>query len=182
MKRYLGWLICAGLMGTIIITGCSSDEVQPEAGKYNIQSLPDGVLRAQSQGKGVDVQILRNMRQAFARENIMLTHEKYAEDARGNVSYQYLINNQSSQQVTLHVFSSEQELINRVPHWYRGNRVVTSTNQTEVYNSHNTSLVYTSMGKEKGKYSPQIKALFTSILRRLDMQQDPSTAAVERKH
>jgi hypothetical protein len=182
MKRYTGWLVGAVLMGTLIISGCSSEEVQPEAGKYNIQALPDGVLRAQSQGKGVDVQVLRDMRQSFARENMLLTHERYAEDARGNVSYQYLINNQPSQQITLHVFSSEQELINRVPHWYRGNQVVTSTNRTEVYNNHNTSLVYTSMGKEKGKYSPQIKVLFTSILRRLDMQQNPSTAAVDRVH
>ncbi|WP_307587323.1 hypothetical protein [Paenibacillus wynnii] len=172
MKRRIAGLLAAAITLGLMMTGCSNEQMQKEAGRYNMQSYQDGVLRAQSQGKGLNGRFLKQIRLAFAREQVNLTHERYSEDARGNISYQYLINSEPTQLITIHVFSSEYELLNRVPHWYGNNRVAeTSTTLTEIYNKHNATLVYTSMGKNKGKYSEKVKVLFTRILDRLDFPQ-----------
>lgn len=169
MKRRI---VAAVILLGMVMTGCSDDQVQKEVGRYNMQTVQEGVLRAQSQGKGLNGRFLKQMRLAFARDHVNLTHEKYTEDGRGNISYQYLINSQPTQMITIHVFSSEQELMNRVPHWYGTLRVAeTSTTLTEIYNKNNTSLIYTSMGKNKGKYSQKVKAIFSGILDRLDSGQ-----------
>jgi hypothetical protein len=97
----------------------------------------------------------------------------FAEDGRGNVSYQYLIAGQPSQNVTLHVFSDPSERLRRIPKGYGTDHFTeTSTTKTEIYSKSNASLVYTSMGKEKGKYSQKIKALFSGLLDRLNPQKD----------
>jgi len=172
MKRRLAGLLAAALMLGVGMTGCSNEQVQKEAGRYNMQSYQDGVLRAQSQGKGLNGRFLKQMRLAFAREHVILTHERYAEDGRGNISYQYLIEGQPTQMITIHVFSSEHELYKRVPNWYGANQVAeTKTTLTEIYNKNNTSFIYTSMGKDKGKYSQKIKALCTQLLNRLENTQ-----------
>ncbi|KGE17379.1 hypothetical protein [Paenibacillus wynnii] len=172
MKHRIAGLLAAAITLGLMLTGCSNEQIEKEAGRYNMQTVQDGVLRAQSQGKGLNGRFLKQMRLAFAREQVNLTHERYSEDARGNISYQYLINSQPTQLITIHVFSSELELLNRVPHWYGTNQVAeTSTTLTEIYNKNNASLVYTSMGENKGKYSEKIKILFTRILDRLDFPQ-----------
>lgn len=170
MKRHLiGWAAAATTV-TVLLAGCSHEVLDKEAKKYNMQSYQDGVLRAQSQGKGLNGRFLKQMRLAFARQHIHLTHESFAEDGRGNISYQYLIESEPTQMITLHVFTSEEELLNRIPSWYGRSQVAeTATTKTEIYNNHNASLVYTSMGNDKGKYSRQVEALFAGLLERLDM-------------
>jgi len=172
MKIRTAGLLAAAMAFGISITGCNHDLAQKEAGRYTMQSYQDGVLRSQSQGKGLNGRFLGEMRRSFAKENIKLTHERFAEDGRGNVTYQYLVNGKPSQSITLHVFSSEYERMNRIPHWYGPDRVTeTSTVRTEIYNNRNASMVYTSMGKEKGGYSPQINALCTRLLESLNKPQ-----------
>jgi len=174
MKRRIAGLLAAAMTLGMIMMGCSEDQVQKEAGRYSMQSSQEGVLRAQSQGKGLNGRFLKQMRLAFAREHVNLTHERYSEDTRGNISYQYLIEGEPTQLITIHVFSSENELLNRVPKWYGTNQVSeTSTTLTEIYNKNNASLVYTSIGKDKGKYSQQVRALFTDLLNRLDFPGGP---------
>ncbi|MBT2293379.1 hypothetical protein J7E73_30660 [Paenibacillus albidus] len=170
--RTAGLLVAAMLYGTVA-AGCSQDQVQKEAGKYTMQAYEDGVLRAQSQGKGLNGRFLTEMRQAFAEEQLKLTHERFTEDGRGTISYQYLINSKPSQTITLHVFSSPQDLTVKIPNWYGSEPVAeTTTTKTEIYNKDTTSLVYTSMGKEKGKYSDKVKALFTGLLQRLGVKEE----------
>lgn len=133
-----------------------------------MQAYQDGTMLAYSQGKGLDGRFRKEMHQVFAKEHIALTDEKFAEDNRGNTSYQYLMNSQPAQRVTLHVFSSRPERVNRITDWYGGTQLsVTAGARTEVYNKGNTSLVYTSMGKEKGKYSRKVKQLFNHLLEQL---------------
>ncbi|WP_019910617.1 hypothetical protein [Paenibacillus sp. HW567] len=43
-----------------------------------------------------------------------------------------------------------------------------NTSYQYLINKDNTSLVYTSMGKEKGKYSKKVKNLFSGLLERLE--------------
>lgn len=136
-----------------------------------MQSYQDGVMLAQSQGKGLNGRFINEMRHSFAREKIKLTHDMFAEDSRGNISYQFLMNSKPTQTITLHVFSSPQMLLNKIPSWYGKEQIAeTSTTKTEIYTKANASLVYTSMGKEKGKYSKKVKSLFTGLFERMDTQ------------
>lgn len=168
MKRRLAGMLAAVLTAGTLVAGCSGEQDQTEAGSYTMQAYQDGTMLAYSQGKGLDGRFRKAMRQAFANEQLALTDEKFTEDNRGNTSYQYLINNQPAQNITLHVFTSRPERISRITDWYGGMQLaVTSGARTEVYNKDNTSLVYTSMGKEKGKYSKKVKDLFTGILEHL---------------
>ena len=168
MKRGLAGVLAAVLTAGTLLAGCSGKPEEKEAESYTMQAYQDGTMLAYSQGKGLDGRFRKELRQAFAREQIALTDEKFAEDNHGNTSYQYLINSQPAQNITLHVFASRPERVSRITDWYGGMQVAeTSGARTEIYNKDNTSLVYTSMGKEKGKYSKKVKSLFTGILEHL---------------
>ncbi|MEK4328167.1 hypothetical protein MKX70_20270 [Paenibacillus sp. FSL R7-0312] len=168
MKRRLAAMLATALTAGTLLAGCSGEQDKKEAGSYTTQAYQDGTMLALSQGKGLDGRFRKEMHQAFAREQIKLTDEKFTEDNSGNTSYQYLINSQPAQNITLHVFSSKPERVSRIANWYGGLQVSeTSGARTEIYNKDNTSLVYTSMGKEKGKYSKKVKSLFTGLLEHL---------------
>ncbi|MFF2014912.1 hypothetical protein [Paenibacillus sp. NPDC058177] len=173
MKRQWLQVLAVAFVLTAVLVGCSGHQIRKEADKYSMKAYEDGVLRAQSQGKGLNGRFLGEMRRSFAGEGIKLTHEMFAEDSRGNVSYQYLIAGQPSQNITLHVFSNLDERKERIPEWYGSSDIsVTPTTKTEIYSKYNASLVYTSMGKEKAKYSKKIKSLFTGLLERLNLSKD----------
>lgn len=168
MQRITSLLVALITLG-MVLAGCSQEQVQKEAGRYKLQSYQDGVVLAQSQGKGLNGRFINEMRHSFAREKIKLTHDMFAEDSRGNISYQFLINSKPSQTITLHVFSSPQMLLKKMPSWYGNEQIAeTRTTKTEIYTKDKASLVYTSMGKEKGKYSQKVKALFTNLFERMD--------------
>ncbi|OBZ18254.1 hypothetical protein A8L34_01305 [Bacillus sp. FJAT-27264] len=173
MKRQWLQVLAVAFVLTAVLAGCSGHQIRKEADKYSMKAYEDGVLRAQSQGKGLNGRFLGEMRRSFAGEGIKLTHEMFAEDSRGNVSYQYLIAGQPSQNITLHVFSNLDERKERIHEWYGSSDIsVTPTTKTEIYSKYNASLVYTSMGKEKARYSKKIKSLFTGLLERLNLSKD----------
>jgi hypothetical protein len=168
MKRRIAGMLAAVLTAGTLLAGCSGEQNRKEARSYTMQAYQDGSMLAYSQGKGLDGRFRKEMRRAFANEQLALTDEKFTEDNRGNTSYQYLINNQPAQNITLHVFTSRPERVSRITDWYGGMQLAeTSGARTEVYNKDNTSLVYTSMGKEKGKYSKKVKDLFSGLLEHL---------------
>ena len=168
MKRRLAAMLAAALTAGTLLAGCSGEQDKTEAGSYTTQAYQDGPMLALAQGKGLDGRFRKEMHRAFAGDQMKLTDEKFAEDNRGNTSYQYLINSQPAQNITLHVFNSQPERVSRIADWYGGKQTAeTSGARTEVYSKDNTSLVYTSMGKEKGKYSKKVKNLFTGLLEHL---------------
>ncbi|WNS44928.1 hypothetical protein [Paenibacillus sp. MMS20-IR301] len=167
LHRYRG-MLAAILAAGALLAGCSGQREAQDAGNYTTHSYQDGTLLAYSQGKGLDGRFRKELRQDFAGQQLALTDEKFTEDNHGNTSYQYLINSQPAQNITLHVFSSRPERVSRITDWYGGQPLTeTSGARTEIYNKDNTSLIYTSMGKEKGKYSEKIKKLFTNLLEHL---------------
>lgn len=169
MMQRIASLLAALLVLGMVLVGCNQEQVQKEAGRYKLQSYQDGVMLAQSQGKGLNGRFINEMRHSFAREKIKLTHDMFAEDRSGNISYQFLINSKPSQTIMLHVFSSPQMLLKKMPSWYGNEQVAeTKTTKTEIYTKDNASLVYTSMGKEKGKYSQKVKAIFTNLFDRMN--------------
>lgn len=168
MKRRLAGMLAAALAAGMLFAGCSGEQKEAEDGSYTMQAYQDGTMLAYSQGKGLNGRFRKELRQACAREQMALTDEKFTEDNHGNTSYQYLINSQPAQNITLHVFSSRPERVSRITDWYgSGQLAETSGARTEIYNKDNTSLVYTSMGKEKGKYSKKVKNLFKEMLEHL---------------
>ncbi|WP_379126739.1 hypothetical protein [Paenibacillus sp. sgz500958] len=173
MNRRMAGILAASLVLGMALTGCTRDQAQGGAGNYKIKTYQDGAQHVLSQGKGINVRVLNDIRRSFAREQMRLTNEGYAEDGRGNVTYQYTIENKPSQCITIHAFTSRHELLNRMPHWYGQNKVVaTPTSRVEIYNGRNASIVYTSIGRDKGKYSDQIKAMSPRLLDELNLPQD----------
>ncbi|GAB6989003.1 hypothetical protein [Paenibacillus pini] len=166
-KQVAGILACALLAATV---GCSKHNViNKETKLYNMQSFDEGNIRAKSQGKGLNGKFLNELQLTFGSLHIPLTHQMYSEDGRGNISYMYMINGNPAQYISLHVFTNEQERVNRIHNWYGDQNVIdTQNSRTVIYNHHRASLVYTSSGKEKGKYDEQVKQVFNSLLDRLD--------------
>lgn len=166
-KRVAG--VLAGVLVTAAMAGCDSHEVvKKETKLYNMQSYSEGNLRAQSQGKGLNGKFLKEMQIQFGHEGVPLTHEMYAEDGRGNISYMYMIAGNPLQYITLHVFSNEAERIERIHNWYGDQKLIdTPRSRTVIYNYSTASLIYTSSGKEKGKYDPEVKKVFNSLIDRM---------------
>lgn len=183
MNKQLLRIISIVVTIAIVLTGCGHAQVQKEADKYSMKAYADGVLRAQAQGKGLNGRFLGEMRRSFAGQGIKLTHEMFAEDGRGNVSYQYIIAGKPAHNVTLHVFSDQAERENRIKSWYGDQGPAeTPTTKTEIYSKANAALVYTSMGKEKGKYSKKVKSLFRGLLDRISLQQNIPPEQLKKLH
>lgn len=179
MRRDIAGILAAIFVAGAALTGCGQEQDVKAAGNYKMQATSaagsytskayqDGVMLAHSLGKGLDGRFREQMHRGFAGERLKLTNEQFAEDSRGNTSYQYLINSEPDHNVIVHVFISQSELKNKIQDWYGGSLVETSTTRTEILSKDNTSLVYTSMGKEKGKYSKKVKAMFTGLLEHLN--------------
>lgn len=159
-------LVC---LFTISMAGCSKEIIKKEVKLYNMESYKDGNIRAKSQGKGLNGQFLSEMKKSFEGQHILLTNEAYTVDTRGNINYTYLINSDPANYITMYVFKSEQERMSRIEHLYGNNSVVeTPATRTEIYSLEGTSLVYTSAGKDKGRYDEEVKQVFNSLLNRVD--------------
>ncbi|HEY2492651.1 MAG TPA: hypothetical protein VGI33_07055 [Paenibacillus sp.] len=170
MKHWqVGMIIC---LCTISMVGCSKEVIKKEVKLYNMKSNKEGNIRAKSQGKGLNGQFLTEMKRSFEDQHLLLTNEAYTVDTRGNINYSYLINGDPENYITMYVFTSEQERMTRIEHLYGNNSVVeTPATLTEIYSLEGTSLVYTSAGKEKGRYDQEVRQVFNTLLNRVDKVQ-----------
>ncbi|MEC0373473.1 hypothetical protein P9847_06640 [Paenibacillus chibensis] len=169
-KPFALLLACVLLIAAV---GCDTHNViKKETKLYNFDSYSEGNIRAQSQGKGLNGQLLNELQLTFGAKKIPLTHEMYAEDGRGNISYMFYIRGNPQQYINLHVFTDEQERIKRIHNWYGDQNRIDSQNMHTVIYSHNrASLIYTSSGKDKGIYDKQVHEVFNSLLNRMDFNQ-----------
>ncbi|BFH63772.1 hypothetical protein [Paenibacillus azoreducens] len=165
-KRLALLLACVLLAAT---AGCNKHTViKKETKLYNFDSYSEGNIRAKSQGKGLNGQLINEMKQIFRDKKIPLTHETYAEDGRGNISYIFYLKGNPRQYITLHVFSSKEERIARIRNWYGGeHRIDTPKSRTTIYSHSRASLIYTSSGKDKGIYEKQVHEVFNSLIGRM---------------
>ncbi|MCJ8010697.1 hypothetical protein MUG84_02930 [Paenibacillus sp. KQZ6P-2] len=170
MYKSLALLLACVLL--IAAVGCNKHTViKKETKLYNFDSYSEGNIRAQSQGKGLNGQLLNELKLAFEAKNIPLTHETYAEDGRGNISYMFHIRGNPQQYINLHVFTDEQERIKRIHNWYGDQHQIDTQNMHTVIYSHNrASLIYTSSGKDKGIYDKQVHEIFNSLISRMNFQ------------
>ncbi|MDR9854632.1 hypothetical protein RJP21_13540 [Paenibacillus sp. VCA1] len=167
MNKRLAWLLACVLLAATV--GCDKHTViKKEVKLYNFDSYSEGNIRAQTQGSGLNGQLLNNLQLAFGEKNIPLTHHTYAEDGRGNISYMYYIGGNPQQYIKLHVFTDEKERIRRIENWYGDQkRVETPTSRTLIYGHDKVALIYTSSGKNKGKYETEVHEIFNSLIQRM---------------
>lgn len=158
-----------GLMAVILLVnlmGCTRNTAKEEMRKYNMQAYQEGSRAAESQGRGLNGQFLDHMQGLFKDMNIQLTNETSAEDAAGNMSYQYRMNNDSSQLITVYVFSDEQERVNAMKELYGADfgNGSSKTNHNRVFGYQETALVYTSAGSDRDPYTDQVKKVVLELL------------------
>jgi len=167
MNKRFAWLLACVLLAVTV--GCDEHTViKKEVKLYNFDSYSEGNIRAQTNGSGLNGQLLNQLQLAFGEKNIPLTHHTHAEDGRGNISYQYFIRGNPQQYVKLHVFTDEKERIKRIENWYGDQtRVETPTSRTLIYGRNRVALIYTSSGKNKGQYETQVHEIFNSLMDRM---------------
>ncbi|MDR0269404.1 hypothetical protein [Paenibacillus sp.] len=170
MNKRLALLLVSILLAATV--GCDKHNIiKKETKLYNFDSYSEGNIRAQSQGKGLNGQLINELELAFGAKNIPLTHETYAEDGRGNISYMFYVRGNPQQYITLHVFTDEQERIKRIKNWYGDEyQVDTKKARTIIYSHNQAALIYTSSGKDKGVYEKQVHEVFNYLLERMDFK------------
>ncbi|MGF7050493.1 hypothetical protein J2T13_005042 [Paenibacillus sp. DS2015] len=167
MRHWQGsMIVCLLIISTV---GCSKEVIKKEVKIYNMESNKEGNIRAKSQGKGLNGPFLNEMKRSFEEQHILLTHEAYTVDPNGNIQYVYLINGNPENYISMYVFKNEQERMMRMEHLYGNNSVVaTPTTRTEIYSLEGTALVYTSAGKDKGRYDEEVSHIFSTLLNRVN--------------
>ncbi|SMF82073.1 hypothetical protein SAMN05661091_2103 [Paenibacillus uliginis N3/975] len=151
-----------------VIMGCTRDAAKEEMKKYNMQAYQEGNKEAKTEGSGLNGQLLNTMKDLFKDHNIRLTNDTYAEDDAGNMSYLYRMNDDSSQLITVHIFTDEQARINGIKELYgAGGLNETGTMDNMIFTQREAALVYTSAGKKKDQYTEQVKKVAADVLNQL---------------
>lgn len=155
-------LISAVLSFTV---GCTKQIAKEEMRKYNMQAYEDGVRESQMSGRGLNGRFLDDLQMAFMQENLRLTNETYVEDNVGNMTYQYRINNDASQLITVHIYQDEASRERAIHELYGGEGDHRSAGMHNlVISDRDASIVYTSTGDKTDQYTEQVEKIATSIL------------------
>lgn len=165
MKRSVMGILVLSLLASLL-SGCSRDTAKDEMRKYNMQAYRDGNQAAESQGLGLNGQFLDTMQQLFKDMNIQLTNETYAEDDAGNMSYQYRMNNDSNQLITVYIFTDEQARVNAMKELYGvdGINDTGRKNHNRIIGLKEAALVYTSGGIKRDQYTEQVNQVALKVL------------------
>lgn len=163
-KRIVIGLLAATLLAGLM--GCTRNTSKEEMRKYNMQAYQEGNKEAETQGRGRNGQFLDTMQKIFKDMNIQLTNETFTEDAAGNMSYQYRINNDSSQIITVYIFNDELTRVNGMKHMYgtEGTKNTAKANNM-IIGYKDAALVYTSGGTKKDQYTDQVKKVGLEVLK-----------------
>lgn len=163
-----------GLASVMMLTftaGCSEGAqrmARDEVDKYNMKSYNQGNRRQLSSGTTLNTGFLQALKAESSERSIRLTHETYAEDLNGNISYSYFINGDARHFVIVHVFPTETDRIEEIAEVYGrgdGGMNAAAAEETSVISQKGkVALVYASNGKEKNKYSGDMKAVFDDLL------------------
>lgn len=174
VKRSVIGLLAISLL-TAIMGGCSRDTAREEMRKYNMQAYREGNKAAESEGVGLNGQFLDTMQKLFKDMNIQLTNETYAKDVAGNVSYQYRMNNDSRQLITVHIFTDEQARVNGIKELYGvdGMSDTGKMNHNKIIGFKEAALVYTSGGIKRDQYTDQVNQVALKVLQSVPRRSNP---------
>lgn len=180
MKCSVMVILAISLLASLL-SGCSRDTAKDEMRKYNMQAYRDGNKAAESQGLGLNGQFLDTMQQLFKDMNIQLTNETYAEDDAGNMSYQYRMNNDSSQLITVYIFTDEQARVNAMKELYGvdGINDTGEMNHNRIIGLKEAALVYTSGGIKRDQYTEQVNQVALKVLQHVPRRSNSMQMIIE---
>ncbi|MEK3734662.1 MULTISPECIES: hypothetical protein [Paenibacillus] len=162
-RRMLIVLISVVMASAMI--GCTKQVAKEEARKYNMQAYEEGTRESQMTGRGLNGRFLEDLQMAFREQNMRLTNENYVEDEVGNMTYQYRINNDSSQLITVHVYQDEASRERGIEELYGGEGDHQNAGMHNlVISDRDAAIVYTSTGDKTDQYTEQVKSIAETIL------------------
>ncbi|WP_435921158.1 hypothetical protein [Paenibacillus sp. DYY-L-2] len=169
----------ASVMALSFAAGCSDGAqrtARREVDLYNMKSYNQGNQRQLSNGTTLNTGLLQALKAESSKRSIRLTHETYAEDLNGKISYTYFINGDARHFVNVHVFPTERDRVEEMAEVYGGqNGSVTaaSAEETSVMSQKGkVALIYASSGMEKSKYNDDMKKVFDKVLSGMNMDQN----------
>lgn len=149
-----------------ISVGCSKQVAKDEARLYNMRAYEEGSREARISGRGLNGRFLEDLQASFDKAKMPLTNETYVEDNVGNMTYQYRINYDASQFITVYIYQNQAAREKGMTEIFGvtegdanaagGHNLIISDNET--------SIVYTSTGDKTDNYYEQVKKIAPSLL------------------
>ncbi|WP_106765985.1 hypothetical protein [Paenibacillus faecalis] len=175
----MGKGLIAGLLSICLLTiftGCTKEYAKEEMKKYNMEAYEEGNQEKKTEGTGLNGKLLNTMKDLFKEHDIVLTNETYFEDEAGTMSYQYRINDDSSQLITVYIFADEQARRKGIDELYgTGRQNKNEVMDQMIFEEREGALVYTSAGEKKDQYSKQVKAVASKVLNELPLKNRMTT-------
>ncbi|MFE0554560.1 hypothetical protein ACFW1P_01320 [Paenibacillus sp. NPDC058910] len=156
-------LLCSILA---ISVGCSRQVARDEARLYNMRAYEEGSREARISGRGMNGKFLADLKASFKQVGMPLTNETYAEDNVGNITYQYRINYDASQFITVYVYQDQaarEKGIKEIFGVTEGDANAAGGHNL-IMSDKETSIVYTSTGDKTDNYYDQVKKIAPSLL------------------
>ncbi|WP_405156341.1 hypothetical protein [Paenibacillus sp. FSL K6-0108] len=156
---------------TISAVACSASNVEQERKIYTRQATDEGIVRAKSQGHGLNGPLIHELNDAFAAKGIQLMNNMYEDDDEGGISYKYLLNGSGRHIVKVHIFSDDHMRVARMKEMYGRESdeavVENGLSKTTIRCKAYVSLVYTASGGEKDDYEEEVMQIFQHVLEQL---------------
>lgn len=153
------------------LVACSASSVEQERKIYTRQATDEGIVRAKSQGHGLNGPLIQELDDAFAAKGIKLMNNMSADDGEDGISYMYLLNGSGRHIVKVHIFSDVGTRIARMNEMYGndGDEAVMENvlGKTTIRSKEYVSLVYTASGGEKDDYEEDVMQVFQHVLEQL---------------
>ncbi|QOS78423.1 hypothetical protein JNUCC31_27545 [Paenibacillus sp. JNUCC31] len=150
---------------------CSASSVDQERKIYTRQATDEGIVRAKSQGHGLNGPLIQELDGGFAAKGIKLMNNMSADDGEGGISYMYLLNGSGRHIVKVHIFSDDRTRVARMNEMYGndGDQAVMENGlgKTTIRSKAYVSLVYTASGGEKDDYEEDVMQVFQHVLKQL---------------
>lgn len=146
--------------------GCSKQVAKDEARLYNMKAYEEGSREARISGRGLNGKLLEDLQASFDQVKMPLTNETYVEDEIGNMTYQYRINYDASQFITVYIYQSQaarEKGMTEIFGVTEGDANVAGGHNL-IISDHETSIVYTSTGDKMDNYYEQVKKIAPSVL------------------
>ncbi|GAB6931409.1 hypothetical protein JCM10914A_53920 [Paenibacillus sp. JCM 10914] len=162
------WAVSIMMISAILVasTGCSKQVAKDEMRLYNMKAYEEGAREARNSGRGLNGKFLENLQQSFRDADIRLTNESYTEDNIGNITYQYRINYDASQFITVFVYQDQgyrEQGMKEIYGVTEGD--ANSAGGHNLIISHGeTAIVYSSTGDKTDNYYDQVKKIVPELL------------------
>ncbi|WP_144424626.1 hypothetical protein [Paenibacillus xylanivorans] len=159
------------VMCVLSLVACSASSVEQERKIYTRQATDEGIVRAKSQGHGLNGPLIQELDDAFTAKGIKLMNNMSADDGEDGISYMYLLNGSGRHIVKVHIFRDVGTRIARMNEMYGndGDEAVMENvlGKTTIRSKDYVSLVYTASGGEKDDYEENVMQVFQHVLEQL---------------